>query len=133
MGVGTQPPIRHEHVPWLQAGVHLLHLGQSVSQEGRDHQFQEEARARMEQPQKPSDGKAAPRPLHVRLAECVLEGRRIGHRASRAIDEEGAMAPPSPFVRGGALHGVAEALQEEVKEAYWESGPGVTVGRRREP
>ena len=40
------------------------------------------------------------------------------------------MAMPPPVVQGGSLHGAAEALQEEVKEAQRESGAGLTVGRR---
>jgi hypothetical protein len=32
------------------------------------------------------------------LAERVLEGRRMGHRAARAIDEKGATAMPPSFV-----------------------------------
>ena len=62
-------------------------------------------------PRRSRHGKAAPRPLLGRLAERVLEGRGIGHGASRAIDEKGAMPMPPPFVQGGSLHGAAEALQ----------------------
>src|SRR5262245_6880299 len=43
------------------------------------------------------------------------------------------MAMPPPVVHSGALHGAAAALQEAVKEAPWEPGTGLTVGRRREP
>jgi hypothetical protein len=96
-------------------------------------QLQEHTGARMEEPQEVRHGNATPRPLLCRLAERVLEGGSIGHRASGAIDEQGAMTMPPPFVQGGALHGAAEALSEEVKEAYRESGAGLTVGRRREP
>jgi hypothetical protein len=113
--------------------VDRLHPGEIVGEEGRNHQLQKHTGARVEQPQEPSDGKAAPRPLLRRLAERGLEGRRIGHGAARAIDEEGAVAMQSPVVRGGSLHGAAEALQEEVKDAYRESGTGLTVGRCREP
>jgi hypothetical protein len=59
----------------------------------------------MTQPQEPHDGNATPRPLHIRLAEGVPEGWRMGHRAPRAIDEAGAMTLPSPCVQGGSLHG----------------------------
>jgi hypothetical protein len=37
MGVGTEAAIRHEHIPGLSSGVHLLHLGQIMGQEGCDH------------------------------------------------------------------------------------------------
>jgi hypothetical protein len=37
MGVGTQAAIRHEHIPGLSSGVHLLHLGKIMGQEGCDH------------------------------------------------------------------------------------------------
>jgi hypothetical protein len=40
---------------------------------------------------------------------------------------------PPPIVQGRALHGAAEARQEEGKEAQWESGPSLTGGRRRDP
>jgi hypothetical protein len=66
----------------------------------------------MEQPQEVRHGKAAPRPLLCRLAKRVLEGRSIGHGASRAIDEKGAMTMPPLFVQGGALHGAAETLPD---------------------
>jgi hypothetical protein len=94
-----------------------LPLGEIVGEKRRDDQFQEHPGARMAQPQQSRHGKAAPRSLLCRLAERVLEGRSIGHRTARAIDEEGAMARPSPVVHGGSRHGAAEALQEEVKEA----------------
>jgi len=42
------------------------------------------------------------------------------------------MTVPPSFMQGGSLHGTAEALQEEVKKADRESGPGLTGGRRRE-
>ena len=113
--------------------MYLLHLGEIVSQEGRDDQLQEHPSARMEQPQEVGHGKAAPRPLHGRLAEGVLEGRRIGHGAARAVGEKRAMAMPSPFVQGGPLHRAAETLEEESEEAQRESGAGLTVRRRTEP
>jgi hypothetical protein len=40
--------------------------------EGRDHPLQEEPGARVEQPQQPYHGNAAPWPLHRRLAERPL-------------------------------------------------------------
>src|SRR6266511_3877540 len=43
------------------------------------------------------------------------------------------MTMPPPFVHGGSLHRAAEALQEEVKEAQWESSASLTVRRRTEP
>ena len=86
----------------------------------------------MEEPQQVRHGKAAPRPLLRRLTERGLEGRRIRHRACRAIDEEGAMPMPPPVVRGGSLHSGSEALEEVVKEAQREFGPCLTVGGRRE-
>jgi hypothetical protein len=49
-----------------------LHVGEIVSEEGRDHELQEQAGARMKEPQQPRHEKAAPRPLRRRLAEPVL-------------------------------------------------------------
>jgi hypothetical protein len=37
------------------------------------------------------------------------------------------MAMPPPFVQGGALHGAAEALEQQVKEAQREFGTSLTV------
>ena len=37
MGIGTQAAIRHEHIPGLSSGVHLLYLGKIMGQEGCDH------------------------------------------------------------------------------------------------
>jgi hypothetical protein len=42
------------------------------------------------------------------------------------------MTMPPSFIQSGSLHGTAEALQEEVKNAYRGSGSGLTIGRRRE-
>jgi hypothetical protein len=44
--------------------VYLLHLGEIVGEEGRDHQLQERTGAGMEQPEEMCHGKAAPRPLY---------------------------------------------------------------------
>ena len=115
MRVGTQAPIRHEHITGGSHRVHLVHLGEIVGEEGRDDQLQEHTGARMEQPQEARHGKAASRPLPRRLAERVLEGRRIGHRAPRAIDEKGAMALPPPVVQGGSLHGAPKRSRRRAK------------------
>jgi hypothetical protein len=133
MGRRTSSPIGHQHIPFLEARMHRLHLSQVVGEERRDHQLEEHPAAGMDSPQEPGDGNAAPRPLRRRLAKRLVSGGRLGHGASRAIDEEGAVAMPLPFVQGGALHRAAEALQEEGKEASRESGTGLTGGRRAEP
>src|ERR671924_1339863 len=104
-----------------------LHPDKIVGEEGRDDQLQEHTGARLEEPQEPSDGKAAPRPLLRRLAERVLSGRGIRHGASRAIDEKGAMTLPPPFVQGGSLHRAAEALEQEGEEVQREFGTSLTV------
>ena len=75
-----------------------MHLGKIVGQEGCDHQLQEQARARVEQPQEVRHGKAAPRPLLCRLTDGLLEGRGIGPGAARAIDQKGAMPVPPPCI-----------------------------------
>ena len=97
-GVGTQAPIRHQHIPGCSGGVHLLHLGEIVGEEGRDHQLQEQARAGVEQSQPSRHGNAAPRPVLRRLTERLLEGRGIGHGTARAIDQQGAMPVPPPRI-----------------------------------
>jgi hypothetical protein len=40
---------------------------------------------------------------------------------------------PPTVVQSRLLHGAAEVLQEEGKDAQWESRAGLTVGCRREP
>ena len=72
MGIRTQAPIRYQHIPCLHARMDGLHLSQVMSEEGCDDQLQEHTGARMEEPQQPGDGKAAPGALHCRLAERVL-------------------------------------------------------------
>jgi len=72
MGRGTQAPIGHEHVPWLEGRMDRLHPGEVVGEERRDHPRQEHTGACMEQPQEPGDGNAAPRPLLCWLTERVL-------------------------------------------------------------
>ena len=64
-------------------------------------------------------------------AACTVGG--LGPGASRAIDEQGAMALPPPFVSGGSLPRTAEALEPQVKEAPWEFGTSLTVSRCTEP
>jgi hypothetical protein len=110
MRVGTPPPIRHQPITGGYQRVHLLPLGEIMGEEGRDDQLQEPTGARREEPQEVGHGKAAPRPLRRRLAERVLEGRGIGQRAARALDEHGPMTMPPPVVHGKSLHGTADAL-----------------------
>lgn len=98
-----------------------------------DDQLQEATRARMEQPQEVRHGQAAPRPRLRRLTEGGLSSRRIGHGTAGALDEKGTMTMPPPVVPGSLLHGAAEALEEEVKEASREPSAGLTGGCRREP
>jgi hypothetical protein len=133
MGRGTQAPIGHQYITGWSARMDRLHPGKIMGQEGRNDQLQEHTRARMEQSQEPGDGAAAPRPLRRRLAAGGLQGRRIWHGASRALDQNRAMAMPPSFVQGGSLHRAAEVLQEEVQEAPRESGAGLTVCRRTAP
>jgi hypothetical protein len=72
MGVGTQAPIGYQYIVRLEDRVHLLHLGEIVREERGDDQLQEHPGAGMEQPKHVCHRKAAPRSLHVRLAEGVL-------------------------------------------------------------
>jgi hypothetical protein len=73
--VGTQPPIRHEHVSGLSARIDRLHVREIVGEERSHHQLQEHPSAGMEQPQETGHREAAPRSLRRRLAEGGLEGR----------------------------------------------------------
>jgi hypothetical protein len=47
---GTQAPIGHEPISWVQGRVDRLHLGEVMGEEGRDHQLEEHPGTRMEQP-----------------------------------------------------------------------------------
>jgi hypothetical protein len=69
--IRTQAPIGDAHVPWLSGRVDRRHLSEIVGEQGRDH-AEEPPGAGMEEPQQSRDGNAAPRPLHVRLAEGIL-------------------------------------------------------------
>ena len=133
MGIGTQTPIGHEHIVWLSARMDRLHPGNIVGKKGCDDRLEEHTRAGMEQAQQARHGQAAPRPLLRRLAEGGLQGRGIGHGTSRAIDQTRAMALPPPFVQGGALYRIAEALEQKVKEAQRKFGTRLTGGRRTAP
>jgi hypothetical protein len=110
-----------------------LHPDKSMGKKGRNDPLQEHPGARMEQSQEPGDGKAAPRPLLCWLAERVREGGSLGRGASRALDENHAMAMPPPFVPGGSLHGAAETLEEASEAAQRECGKRLTGCRRRAP
>jgi hypothetical protein len=133
MSRGTPSPIGHQDIPCVHARMDRLHPGEIVGQEGRDHQLQEHPGARMEQPQEPGDGQAASRPRLRRLAERVLSGRRIGHGASRALDQQGPMTMPPPVVQGRSRHGAAETLEEEGEAVAREFGARLAGGRRTEP
>ena len=75
----------------------------------------------------------APRPLLCRLAEQRPGGQEYrassipSHRRERCDGHATALRPRR------TLHGTAETLQQELKEAQWESGPGLTVRRCTEP
>ena len=62
MSIRTEATIRHQHISFLQARMHRLHLSQVVGEERRDDQFEEHPAAGMEQPQEAGDGNAAPGP-----------------------------------------------------------------------
>jgi hypothetical protein len=88
MGIGTEAPIGHEHVPGWSARMHGLHPGELVGEEGRDDPRQAHPGARMNQPQQSRHGNAAPRPQLGWLAERVREGRgtRAWHIPSHRRD-----------------------------------------------
>ena len=103
MGRGAQAPIRHQHIPCLQARMDLLHLGQVVRHERRGHDFQEQAGASMGQPQQPRDGNATPRSVPRRLPERLLQSWGIRHRTARAVDDIGTDGHDDRDRAGGIL------------------------------
>ena len=105
MHIGAQASVGDEHIARLSGRVDRLHPGEIVGEQGRDDQLEERPSARMKEPQQVCHGNAAPWPLHIRLAERLLQGWGIRHRAARAIDEEGEMHRPPPVVHGVARHG----------------------------
>ena len=73
----------------------LAHAGQIVRVQRRHHESGEEAWASMKQGEQMGDGKATDWLLFRWLTELVLYNGRIGPRAARAIDKEGAMTMPA--------------------------------------
>ncbi len=130
---GASPPLGHAHITRCSQGVHLLHLGEIVGEKGRDDQRQEHPGARMEEPSPSCHGNATPGPRCRRLPARLLQGRRVRHRAPRAIDHTRTMARPPAFVQGGSLHRSSKALEAESEEAPRECGTGLTGCCRAEP
>jgi hypothetical protein len=133
MGLRAQAAIGSQSIAWWSARMHRLHPGTIVGEERRDHQLPEAARARLNQPQPPRPGNAAPRPLLRRLAERFRLGRRIGPGAARALDDTGTLTRPLPVVPGGTLPRATEALAQKVEAAPRELGTSLTGGRRALP
>jgi hypothetical protein len=72
MGIRARAPIGHQPIPGVSARMDRLSPGQVMGEEGRDDELQEHPGARLEQPQEPGHGEAAPGPLPYRRAERLL-------------------------------------------------------------
>ena len=130
MGIRTQAPIRHQHIPCVQARMDCLHLSQVMREEGCDDQLQEHPGARLEAPQQPGDGNAEPGARHGRLAARVLERRGIRQGAARPSDHKGARAVPPPCITGAL-----EAQRRVTRSAKRGrgGGAGLTLSRGTAP
>ena len=116
----TQPSIRHEPITGCSTAGAPAAPGRDRGEEGCDHPRQAHTGARLEEPQEVRHGTPHPGRGSVDWPKASWRQEYRGS-SSRAIDENGAMTMPPPVVQGGSLHGAAEALEEEVKEAYRES------------
>ena len=103
MGKGAERAIPHEHVPRAQRRMERRHLGHVVGVPGSREHLQQEARAGMKQGEQVGHGEPTPRALPTGLAKVLLQFRRIGHRETGPVDQEGAVAPPPPLVVGRLL------------------------------
>ena len=76
----------------------LAHAGQIVRVQRRHHELGEEACTSRKQGEQMGDGKATAWLWFRWLTELVLYNGRIGPRAARASDKEGAMPMPAIFL-----------------------------------
>lgn len=98
MGIGTEPPVRYQHVARLQGRMEGDHLGQIMGTQGSRSYFQHHAGAGMKQRHQMGDGKATTRLLASWLAKMVVQCGGIRHRNTGAIDPKGAMAEPASLL-----------------------------------
>jgi hypothetical protein len=82
---------------------------------------------RVEQGQEVHDREAAPGLLHPRLAELLLQFRRVGHGDARPIDQEGAMAVPAAVVGQRTAEPVGDSLEQALEDGQREPGAGLAV------
>ena len=98
MGIGTEPPVRYQHVARLQGRMEGNHLGHIMGMQGSRSYFQHHAGAGMKQRHQRGDGKATTRLLASWLAKIVVQCGGIRHRKTGAIDPKGAMAEPASLL-----------------------------------
>lgn len=100
MGKGAERAIPHEPVPWTPRRMKGRHLGHVMGVPGGGAHLQQEACAGMKQGEHMGHGEPTSRPLSAGLAKLLLEFRRIEHRETGPVDQEGAVAPPPPLLLG---------------------------------
>lgn len=113
MGIGAERPVADEQVAFVHRRVELGGVGQVVGVPPAGDQVQQQARGRVEQPERMHHREAHPRKTSSRLSEGPLELRGVGHGDPAAINQR--HLPP-------------EVVQHAV--ARWPSGMGVATPDR---
>lgn len=80
MSEGAEATVGDQDISRLQGGMDVLDARHLMGAQGRGHDFEEQAGARVEQGQDPGDGEAASGGLDARLTEARLQFGGVGHR-----------------------------------------------------
>ena len=96
---GTEPPIAYQHVGGRSCRVQIDDLGQIMGAPGSGDHAEPQAGTRL--PQRPHGGnwQATASVLPPRLTKRLWPCRGIGHRTTRTIAPQGAMAHPAALVQ----------------------------------
>jgi len=126
MGKGAERAIPYEHVPRAPPRMERRHLGHVVGVPGGHEHLQQESGAGMKQGEQMGHGEPTPRTLPTGLAKRLLEFRCIGHRETRPVDQERAVAPPPPLVVGRLLTDCGRPPQQLLPDDERQPGAGLT-------
>ena len=95
MHVISEEGVAHDHIARLQLRMHLGGQRQLAGSQPRIHQTLDEPTPPMHEGQAIGDGKATALSLIRRTAIMLAQGRRVGKREPRAIEQKGAMPQPT--------------------------------------
>jgi hypothetical protein len=126
MRVGTKRPVAHHEVARLQFVVHPSGPGQVVGPQRCRQRPPEKAGVGVEQDQQVGRGKAAARGLAARLAERLLQRRRVGHGEAGTIDQVDAVPVPAGRRVGSVVSG--DGALELPEEGQGEPSASLAVG-----